>query len=110
MTREDEEGIDNRVTRSSSRGRALPPGCSLASKKNKYLRGGHELCRIAANRGRWNGREFPVIKSDYSKSKCSWGCGALTRTFCRCDFNLMLCTHCYGEHVASLNHTNFSLN
>ena len=110
VTREDEDDGNRRVTRSSSRGRSLPVGCSLASKKTNYLRGGHKLCRIAINRGRWNGKEFPVIKTEYSKSKCSWGCGATTRTFCRCDFNLMLCNQCYGEHVASLNVNNFSHN
>ena len=85
------------------RTRQLPEGCSLVSKTNKYARAGHELCRIQTYRGRWNGKEFPKIRTEYSKLRCSWGCGALIRTFCRCNCNLMLCPHCYGEHIASLN-------
>ena len=81
----------------------MPEGCTLVSKNNKYARAGHELCRIKAYRGRWNGKEFPEIKTEYSKLRCSWGCNSLIRTFCRCDYNLMLCSQCYGEHIASLN-------
>ena len=97
---EEDEDLEARLTRS---GPVLPEGCSLVSKKSKYTRAGHELCRIAAYRGRWNGKEFPVIRTEYSKLRCSFGCGALIRTFCRCDKNLMLCSNCYGEHIASLN-------
>ena len=84
-------------------GPQLPEGCTLVSKNNKYARAGHELCRIKAYRGRWNGKEFPEIKTEYSKLRCSWGCNSLIRTFCKCDYNLMLCSQCYGEHIASLN-------
>ena len=86
----------------------LPVGCSLITKRSVFARAGHELCRLEPYRGRWNGREFPKIKTEYSKLKCSWGCGTLIRTFCRCDCSLMLCTHCYGEHIVSVNCTNSS--
>ena len=91
------------ATRSSTRAVQLPVGCAFAHKSCKIARGGHELVRIDAYRGRWNGHEFPKINSQYAKLACSLKCGSKTRLFCYCNFNLMLCVQCYGEHVASIN-------
>ena len=44
---ENAEG-DGVTLRSAS---SLPTGCTLATKKNKYVRGGHKLCRLGSNRG-----------------------------------------------------------
>merc|ERR1712038_1114307 len=88
------------------RSRQLPEGCSWATKSSKIARGGHELVRLDRFRGHWNGREFTKIKTEYSKCACSYRCGMKTRTFCYCDFNLMLCAECYGEHIASVHNVN----
>lgn len=101
-----EEVLEENNVRVLRRRKDIPDGCNLALKSNTVSRAGHELMRIAKGRGRWNGREFPQIKSKYSKSKCSWGCGATTRMFCNCNFNLMLCPHCYGEHIACVTKAN----
>ena len=103
-----EEFSDENNTRMLRKRQNIPPGCKVALKTNSVSRAGHELMRIEMGHGRWNGREFPKIKTDYSKCACSWKCGASTRTFCYCDFNLMLCPHCYGEHIACLKKANSS--
>ena len=100
---DENEEVNGRMSlRSVTRGKQLPEGVQWAIKRSTMARGGHELVRIMKNRGKWNGREFPKIKTEYSKLKCSMKCNALTRTFCYCDFSLILCTQCYGEHIASV--------
>ena len=80
--------------------------CKLVLKQNNVGRVGYELVRIEKGHSRWKGREFPKIKSNYSKRACSWRCGATTRAFYYCDFSLMLCPRCYGEHIACLKKEN----
>lgn len=81
----------------------LPSGCDMASKRSGIARAGHELVRLQPYRGKWNGHSFPQIRTQYSKCSCAMKCGTPTRTFCSCDFSLMLCGQCYGEHLAALN-------
>ena len=94
------------ATRRHCRPTTIPNGCSYASVTSKVARAGHELLRLDKNRGKWNGNEFPVITSDYSKCNCSMKCGMTTRTFCSCDNTYMLCVQCYGEHIASITNLN----
>ena len=89
--------------RSHTRPKKLPEGVKWAYSSSKVARGGHELVRIGKNRGKWNGHEFPKIATEYSKLQCSMKYKTLTRTFCYCDFILMLCTQCYGEQIACIN-------
>ena len=89
--------------KTNARPKLLPPGCKIASSTSKIARGGHELVRLEKFSGKWNGHTFPKIQTDYSKCACSMRCGTLTRTFCYCDFSLMLCAQCYGEHIAAIN-------
>lgn len=58
----------------------------------------HELCKIPAGRGKWNGRSFRKVKQMYQKYKGSYKCGMFTRTYCICDKVLMLCSECYAIH------------
>ena len=108
VERELEEENGGMTGKCHTRRTQMPPGATFATKSSEVARGGHELVRLDKCWGRWNGREFPVIKTKYSKLRCSFGCGALTRTFCYCDFNLMLCSQCYGEHIACINTSNIS--
>ena len=92
-------GVEVMSLRSHTTPKQLPEGCQWARKSSKIARSGHELVRIKKGHGKWNGREFPKIKSEYSKCACSYKCGSFVRTFCYCDFNLILCQHCHGEHI-----------
>ena len=60
----------------------------------------HELCKIPAGRGKWNGTCFRKVKMEYQKYKCAYGCGSMIRTYCICDRALMLCNECYSLHKA----------
>ena len=92
--------------RSHTTPKRLPEGCDWVCRRSTIARAGHELVRIKKGHGKWNGREFPKIKTDYSKCACSYKCGSLARTFCYCDFSLILCRQCYGEHIHSVQSTN----
>ena len=72
---QESDGEEGMVLRIRKR---LPEGCRWAFKSNNTSRAGHELVRIDKGRGRWNGKEFPKIKTKYSKCACSYGCGATT--------------------------------
>ena len=63
----------------------------------------HELCKILAGRGKWNGKEFRKMKQTYQKYRCSGGCGSMIRTYCLCDKTLLLCYDCYSVHKAENN-------
>ena len=76
----------------------LPKGAQYNSKKDKFDVGDHSLCRLETYRGKWDGKNFPKINSKYSRCKCTYRCGNETRTFCSCDYTLMLCSTCYGKH------------
>ena len=91
----------------NTRKKALPPGFNIASTTSTVARSGHELVCITKYHGKWNGISFSKIATEYYKLACSMRCGTQTRMFCYCDFSLMLCTQCYGQHIASINN-NFS--
>ena len=84
----------------------LPKGGSHKSKSVKYDNGGHLLCRLDPYHGKWDGRQFPRITCKYSRCRCSYRCGMEVRTFCSCDYSLMLCSSCHGRHIADLNQNN----
>ena len=63
----------------------------------------HELCKIPAGRGKWNGKEFRVMSQQYQKYRCSTGCGNMIRTYCICDRSIMFCAECYSLHKAEFN-------
>ena len=63
----------------------------------------HELCKIPAGFGKWNSTRFWPMKQNYQKYRCSYGYGAMIRTYCVCDKSLMLCTECYSVHKAEKN-------
>lgn len=67
-------------------------------RKRKRRAEKHELRKLPTNRGKWNGRCFRKVKQAYQKYKCSYGCGTMTREYCLCDKNLMLCRECYALH------------
>ena len=58
----------------------------------------HQLCKILAGHGKWNGTEFRMMSQPYQKYRCSSGCGSMIRTYCLCDKTLMLCNECYSIH------------
>ena len=60
---------------------------------------GHDFKIIGKGYSKWNGKESPKSKSDYSKHVCIFKCDSLARTFFYCDFNLIICQQCYGEHI-----------
>ena len=95
-------GVEVMKLRSHTTPKRLPEGCQWASKSSKIARAGHELVRIKKGYGKWNGREFPKIKTEYSKCVCSNKCGSFVRTFCYCDFNLILFQQCHEEHIHSV--------
>ena len=68
---------------------------------------GHDLvCRPKFTSHVWDfdQNEFKKVKSEYQKSPCSV-CQKRVRTYCTCNKLLVLCSVCYGVHVAELAHT-----
>ncbi len=64
----------------------------------------HCLCCLDWHQAKWNGHEFPKVASKYICCWCRAKCGREYRTFCFCDWSLMLCLSCYGEHVMMMTH------
>ena len=82
----------------SKKRKKLPKGAQYNSKKDRFNLGEHSLCRLEPYRGKWNGQHSPKIPSKYSLCKCTYRCGNENRTFCSCNFTLILCSTCYGKH------------
>ncbi len=87
--------------------RAVKKLCSGASFAIRELRKSedpfHHICWIDSYHGKWKGSSSPKIKAWHARSQCKAKCGREVCTFCFCDWSLMLCPSCHGEHVKSIN-------
>ena len=63
----------------------------------------HQLCKLPAGHGKWNGKEFRATSQPYQKYRCSSGCGSMIRAYCLCDKTLMFCNECYAIHKAEFS-------
>ena len=90
--------------------RHLPLGACLNTMRAHYQGPhGHELCRLEAYHGKWNGTEFPRRTTRYGKCQCAMRCGRETRTFCFCNFAIMMCSTCHGLHLAEKSKGNLDV-
>ena len=68
---------------------------------------GHELLsrpKFTSHLWDFGQNEFKRVKTEYLKSPCSV-CKKEVRTYCSCNKRVVLCSICYGVHVAGHTHT-----
>ncbi len=95
------EGVD--YCPPTTRGPPQPPeGAKFCVKNDPSPYLCHCLCKLKKNRGVWNGEEFPLIATQYSKVKGKDCQQRDIRTFCFCSWKRMLCSQCHGKHVAEV--------
>ena len=91
----DDEGVSI-IYPSHHKKRSIGPG-----------RPGHELVSCPTHAGMWNtgDNRWTKIKIEYVEIKCVT-CKTKTRTYCRCNKKVPMCTQCYGIHISNCNNTN----